>query len=327
VTLPPARRVADAALTLVAVLGSLCLVVTVLAAVWGVRPLVFRSGSMSPAITTGALAFAHPVDAADLEVGDVVSVPKGDTRVTHRIAAISPDGDAAMLVLRGDANPVVDPEPYRVTTADRVVFAVPKAGRVVAWLSGPVGPLLGGMVAAGLLWVLLRPTHRPSGRRVAGRATATVVVLVAAGVAVPLAAGGPGLTSTWAAWTDQASATGSASGHTLASQAAPDCNNVGNIARLTWSHVDVLYQYAWELRTTGGAVVSSGVVPGGAQATGSTVTLDLGTGLIGTNANYNVVVRARLVGTPTWVAATTTTTPVRRASIIIIGTSMRCGHD
>ncbi len=332
---PRARRVADLALTLVAVLGSLCLVMTVLAAVWGIRPLVFRSGSMSPEITTGALAFAHPVDASDLEVGDVVSVPTGDTRVTHRIAALERDGDATLMVLKGDANPIVDPEPYRVTSADRVVFSVPHVGRVLAWLSGPVGLLLGALTAFGLLWVLLRPSVRRKGpgQRVRRRAVAGAALLVAAGFTVPLAVGSHSLTPTWAWWSDQATTTASASGHSVMSQDAPTCTNVngilglGNLARLTWAHVDVRYQYAWELRTTGNAVVNSGIVPASAQAAGSTVTLDIASGLIGVNGNYNVVVRARLVGTPSWVAVTTTTTPVRRSSIIIIGLSMRCGHN
>jgi hypothetical protein len=41
---------------------------------FGVTPLVFTSGSMSPSIETGALGFARTVDADDHAVGDDVSV-------------------------------------------------------------------------------------------------------------------------------------------------------------------------------------------------------------------------------------------------------------
>ena len=60
-----------------AVLGVVCILLTVGSALFGLRPLVFQSGSMSPTIKTGALAISHRVDAASLEKGQVVSVPTG----------------------------------------------------------------------------------------------------------------------------------------------------------------------------------------------------------------------------------------------------------
>ncbi|MBO9521282.1 MAG: signal peptidase I [Nocardioidaceae bacterium] len=131
--------------------GVLCLVLGGLSLAFGVKPVIFRSGSMSPAIGTGALAFTHPVDAAGLHVGDVVTVrnDKG-VRVTHRIRSITPNGDRATLVLKGDANRVVDGEAYEVGpgagSADRVLFSVPKAGYVVSALSGRLGTFAGGVL-------------------------------------------------------------------------------------------------------------------------------------------------------------------------------------
>jgi signal peptidase I len=119
----------EALLTIGAVVGGICLLVTVASALFGLRPLVFQSGSMSPTIGTGALALSHEVDASALHVGQVVSVPTGDgERVTHRIVGIAHDGPVTQLELRGDANAVSDPHTYRVTTADVVIAQVPWLG-------------------------------------------------------------------------------------------------------------------------------------------------------------------------------------------------------
>ena len=111
----------------------------------------------------------------------------------------------------------------------------------------------------------------------------------------------------------------------MTSQAQPACDNVdgllilGNIARVTWAQVNARYEYTWELRRADNNVLATSGTVGSGTAQGATVTLDLSTGLIGTNTNYNLIVRARVVTPNTWVATTTTTTPVHRRSIIIVG--------
>lgn len=133
--------------------GVLCLVLGVLAVVFGVKPVIFRSGSMSPTIGTGALAFTHPVAADHLKVGDIVTVrTREGVRVTHRIHSISPQGNRVTLVLKGDANSVVDSEAYDVASADKVLFSIPDAGYVVHALSGRLGTF-GGGILVGLVLV------------------------------------------------------------------------------------------------------------------------------------------------------------------------------
>lgn len=323
--LPGTRRIRPGRMLLTAgaVLGTLCLVVALAGLLFDVKPLVFRSGSMSPEIPAGSLGFARTVDATDLHVGDVVSVHAADgTRITHRITAIDDASrDAVALTLRGDANRSDDAETYQVAAADRLFASMPYVGHAVAFLGGRLGMFLLGAVTLGLLAYAFRPT-RGDRTLIAAVAAPTIALLFVNATA----------SGTSAAFTDTATTTsGSLQAHTVVSQAQPACQNVdgvlilGNIARVTWAHVDARYEYAWELRTTAGAVATSGVI-GGGQAAGSTVTLDLGTGLIGLNANYNLVVRARLRSPTTWVAGATTSTPVRRASILIIGAAMRCGH-
>lgn len=158
-----ARRTADALLWVGAVLGAVSLVVGALSLTGTVRPLVFTSGSMAPDIPSGSLAFARPVEAAQLEVGDVVNVRRSDgEQVTHRIQSIDRSGEQAVLTLKGDANTVADPETYTVESAHRVVVDVPWLGRIPVALDDPL-PLA--TVAAYLAFCLLSPQLLRTKRR------------------------------------------------------------------------------------------------------------------------------------------------------------------
>lgn len=126
------QQIGNIALTAMAAIGALCVLLTLAGLLFGVRPLVFTSGSMSPSIEAGDLAFARAVDAADLEVGDVVSISVEGSRVTHRIADLERDGDRAVLTLRGDANAVDDADTRSMTSADRVFLRVPGLGHAVS---------------------------------------------------------------------------------------------------------------------------------------------------------------------------------------------------
>lgn len=156
------RRLADLLLTAAASVGVLCLVTLLAGLIFDVRPLIFRSGSMAPAIEAGSLALAHEISVDQVQVGDIVSVPLDQARVTHRVTQIlHSDGDV-QLRLRGDANTTVDPEPYRVDHVDRVWFSIPWLGTAISWLSRPPGVfVLAGYVAL-LLTVIMR---RSGGRR------------------------------------------------------------------------------------------------------------------------------------------------------------------
>lgn len=154
----PTRRLArEAALTLGAALGLLCVVTALAAPLFGIQLLVFKSGSMGPDMDTGALAISRTVDAADLAIGDVVSVTTSSgTRVTHRISGIVADGDQFLLELKGDANANPDTETYPVTEADRVVAHVNGLGYVVDALASPYAVFIAGAGAAGLLVLTFR---------------------------------------------------------------------------------------------------------------------------------------------------------------------------
>ena len=76
-SMTPRRSRRELALNVGAVAGTVCILATLASVFFGITPLVLRSGSMAPQISTGALALARTVPAADLRFGDIVSV---DTR-------------------------------------------------------------------------------------------------------------------------------------------------------------------------------------------------------------------------------------------------------
>lgn len=154
-----ARIVGEVLLWCAATLGVLCVLLAVLGAAFGFRVLLFSSGSMAPAIPVGSAALAHQVDAADVRLGDIVTVDRGSGQfpVTHRVVGINAveAPDARLLTLRGDANAEPDPLPHEVTSVDRVVFAVPGTAPVVSLLGNPrlLAPL-GVLAAVLVIWGL-----------------------------------------------------------------------------------------------------------------------------------------------------------------------------
>lgn len=214
----------EAVLWLGGALGALCLLSLLAGWLFNVTPLVFSSGSMSPAYEAGALGLAHEVPAADLDVGDVVSVvnAEGD-RVTHRIVETAPGGDGAVLTLQGDTNNVPDAESYAVTSAERVAFGVPYAGYVLNAAASPFGLLVIALLVGSSIWLGF-------GRREGseGATPGPLRVLVPTGIAgVVLAGTALGATGqapwafTSAFWTDTATATATASTPAATDTVAP----------------------------------------------------------------------------------------------------------
>ncbi|MEO7078165.1 MAG: signal peptidase I, partial [Rhodococcus sp. (in: high G+C Gram-positive bacteria)] len=150
------------ALILAAVAGVVVGFAVLASLIFGVKALVFQSGSMSPTIETGALAFAHNVPAADIHVGDVISVDDAlGSRITHRVVGIdSSTGEFAELRLQGDANQQADLEPYAITSADRIFLHVNGLGYFLVWLSNPFVAAAGVLGAALVLSTVVRHNGR-----------------------------------------------------------------------------------------------------------------------------------------------------------------------
>lgn len=245
-------RLQNNLLTVGAILGTLCLLVALAGMLLGAKPLVFRSGSMSPSVATGALGISLPVQAQEIRTGDIISVENSaGVRITHRVVTSELVNGSATVTLKGDANAVSDPEPYVLRTADRVAFSVPLVGYGVAWLSSPAAMFAGGLFTSFLLYLAFgsartkraekRPQDpddgpdaepvtpeaaRPRPGKAGRHAKRVTAILVAS---LPLVAAGALQTSTptQAAFMDTASAS---AGFTATSLQAPtlSCTNSGN---------------------------------------------------------------------------------------------------
>lgn len=144
-------------LDLAAVGGAICIVLVLLAVLLHITLILFRTGSMAPAIPQGSVAVVRETPATDVEIGDVVTVDRpGDAPVSHRVVRVEPHGgESVELTLRGDANPGPDPRPYEVTTVRLVLFHIPGLAPFIAGLGRP--PVMIGVtlaVAALVVWAL-----------------------------------------------------------------------------------------------------------------------------------------------------------------------------
>lgn len=299
--------VREMVLTIGAVLGVLCLGWALTMSAFGITPLVFTSGSMSPAIATGDLAFVRSVPADQLRRGDVVSVT-GDTgvRVTHRITAVERSGDRFSLTLKGDANASPDAAVYDVTGADRVIAHVPKGGYVLSAIASPAGVAVGTLLVACALLAAFGPgSGRPRGGR--RRAVAPVVLAL-----VALGAGwqAPPTHSTLAAFTDDASlTTGSFATHTVLPPDSASCSDTLLSATVSWPSKDPRYDYEVVLRRVStNAVVSTRQITGAGLSTTYVGLTDflLTSGLSGT-VDFRVEIRSKLATATSWQSSTVRT--------------------
>lgn len=132
-----ARRLARRVLAL---LGTLTIIVTATVAIWGHilgwELIVMRSNSMGDRAPAGALIVAGPGAGDDVEVGDLLVMRHVDRpTVTHEAIEIVADNGVRSAVTKGERNSEVDSDRYPL--GDEILtarFIVPVAGRVVAGL-------------------------------------------------------------------------------------------------------------------------------------------------------------------------------------------------
>jgi signal peptidase len=141
-------------LTIAAIVGAASVVVVGGGLLIGVRPIVVISGSMHPAIETGALLFSAERPASEIAIGDVITVDRPDQPglVTHRVVEIqkTPSG-AHEFKLKGDANRVVDPQRYTADKVGKYLFSVPGLGYAVAFFQTVRGLVVLGVIALALV--------------------------------------------------------------------------------------------------------------------------------------------------------------------------------
>ncbi|MGO1538231.1 MAG: signal peptidase I [Leucobacter sp.] len=140
------RVVREALLTVAALGGVACIVLTVLAFAGGYTLVMFKTGSMSPTIPAGSVALVREIPATEIEVGDVVTVDRSAALpVTHRVIAVGPGSYAGerTIEMKGDANAAPDPAPYVLDRSRIVIGSVPYLAHVIVWLGSPL--VMGGI--------------------------------------------------------------------------------------------------------------------------------------------------------------------------------------
>lgn len=153
----PTSWLGAALLNILAVLGVVCIVLVILSFVFNISIMMFKTGSMTPTITAGSIAFVHEIPAQEMKVGDIVTADRGEKvlPVTHRVTSIL-DADAqsgeVTFEMKGDANEAKDPEPYSAETVRRVMFSIPGIAPAIQKLRNPYA--LGGITIAASLLVV-----------------------------------------------------------------------------------------------------------------------------------------------------------------------------
>lgn len=153
----PASWLGAALLNVLAVLGLVCIVLVILSFVFNVSIMMFKTGSMTPTITAGSIAFVHEMPAEEMEIGDIITADRGQKvlPVTHRVTSIlGTDAQSGQVTfeMKGDANEAKDPEPYTADTVRKVMFSIPGVAPVIQKFRDPF--VLGGITIAASLLVV-----------------------------------------------------------------------------------------------------------------------------------------------------------------------------
>ena len=106
-----------------------------LAAGWlGIRTYTVLSGSMEPAIPTGALLLVRPVQPEELESGDVITFHVGEgMTATHRVVSRYESPDGILFQTKGDANSTADGKLIQENQIIGSPFVIIPGGGYLIW--------------------------------------------------------------------------------------------------------------------------------------------------------------------------------------------------
>lgn len=158
------RRADRLAIGLV-IVASLAVLLTLALVLAGFRPLVIRSGSMEPTYSVGDVVLVASEPAADVRVGQVVTrfdAPQAADSLTHRVQAVTRDGDRVHVTTQGDANASAERWTAPATQQVGVVVAsVPAIGLpLTAVRSSTAWAVVVGVAVLAVIAVLFRPRGR-----------------------------------------------------------------------------------------------------------------------------------------------------------------------
>lgn len=153
------KRVWNAVTTVL--VGLMVILAALLWGFWllGYEVLVVQSGSMEPNYHVGSLVYVKPVDASELETGDVITFELGGgVRGTHRIIEVLDNNGSPSFRTKGDSNDHADYAP--VLSEDivgEVKFTIPYFGFLITYIQQPPGTYVTISIVAVLLLLTILP--------------------------------------------------------------------------------------------------------------------------------------------------------------------------
>ena len=128
-------------------------------AMFSYKSYIVYSGSMEPAILTGAVVVDKTISPVKLKPGDIITfrAPTGEQRlITHRIVAIVDQNGVTGFRTKGDANRTEDTElvPWNLVVG-KYVYNVPFIGYLLDFANTTTGKIA--VIAVALLLMLLQP--------------------------------------------------------------------------------------------------------------------------------------------------------------------------
>lgn len=108
------------------------------------RVLTVLSGSMEPAIKTGAVVIVKPAN--NYKKGDIITfgpITKEQNSTSHRIYDVKVIEGMPVYITKGDANNAPDErEVLQREVIGKVLFSIPYVGRIIEWTKKPIGFIL-----------------------------------------------------------------------------------------------------------------------------------------------------------------------------------------
>ena len=168
VTATSSRRASlakEIVLGVVGVIGLLAIAWLVCAWLFGLSVIVFKTGSMAPAIPAGGASISREIPASEVAVGDVITVQRDTSAlpISHRVVSVDTvpgQPQQRSVVLQGDANATPDLEPYVIEKTRVVVASAPGAGTALALLRSPFALAVTTLVVALLVVWAFWPQRR-----------------------------------------------------------------------------------------------------------------------------------------------------------------------
>jgi signal peptidase len=110
-TLRIVKKVFDTLIFVVLIVSILLLTFISFSPVKSLQLLRVMSGSMEPAIKTGAIVLVKQMPVKQIVKGDIINFETSGTSVTHRVYEIKNTGNQLTFVTKGDANNIPDVDP------------------------------------------------------------------------------------------------------------------------------------------------------------------------------------------------------------------------